>query len=132
VESWCRNWNRSHSTKLPKDSSFEDLKRVTELQQDKAIQEEIREQQLTMRQAQSLEELYSPLKEEGDCPEAWQEWPHHRHRPREESGRQALLSPRLDQHLRHSCALSKYATLWAQLIASAKLTWEQTVLVRGE
>jgi hypothetical protein len=69
-----------------------------------------------MRQAQSLEELYSPLEEEGDCPEAWQEWPRHRRRPREESGRQALLSPRLDQHLRHSRALSKYATLWARLM----------------
>jgi hypothetical protein len=39
VESWRQNWNRSRSTKLPEDSSFEDLKHVTELQQDKAIQE---------------------------------------------------------------------------------------------
>jgi hypothetical protein len=34
------------------------------------IQEEIQEQQLTMHQGQSLEELSSPPKEEGDCPEA--------------------------------------------------------------
>jgi hypothetical protein len=70
VDSWHLNWNRSRSTKLPKDSSFEDLKRVIELQQDKAIQEEIREQQLMMRQGQSSEELSSPPEEEGDCPES--------------------------------------------------------------
>jgi hypothetical protein len=37
VKSWRQNWNRSCPPKLPKDSSFEDLKCVTELQQDKAI-----------------------------------------------------------------------------------------------
>jgi hypothetical protein len=50
AESWRLNWKQSCSTKLPEDSSVEDLKRVTELQQDKVIQEEIREQQLTMHQ----------------------------------------------------------------------------------
>jgi hypothetical protein len=118
VESWRRNWNRSRSPKLPEDSSFEDLQRATELQQDEAIQEEIREQQLMMRQERGLEELSSPLEEEGDCPEAWQKWPRRRHRPRKESGRQALLSPRLDQHLQQSRALPKYATLWARLMST--------------
>jgi hypothetical protein len=70
AELWCLNWKRSRSTKLPEDSSFEDLKCVIELQQDKVIQEEIREQQLTMHQARSLEELSSPPEEEGDYPEA--------------------------------------------------------------
>jgi hypothetical protein len=70
VESWRLNWNRSRSTKLPEDSSFEDLKRVTELQQDKAIKEEIQEQQLMMRQGRSSEELSSPPEEEGDYPES--------------------------------------------------------------
>jgi hypothetical protein len=69
VESWRLNWNRSRSTKLPKDSLFKDLKRVIELQHDKAIQEEIREQQLMMHQGRSLEEFSSPPEEEGDCPE---------------------------------------------------------------
>jgi hypothetical protein len=70
AESWRLNWKRSCSTKLPKDSLFEDLKRVTELQQDKVIQEEIREQQLMMHQGRSLEELSSLPEEEGDYPEA--------------------------------------------------------------
>jgi hypothetical protein len=61
-----------------------------------------------------LEELSSPLEEEGDYPEAWQEWPHRRRRPRKESGRPALRSPRLDQHLRHSYALLRYAMWWAR------------------
>jgi hypothetical protein len=116
VESWRRNWNRSCSPKLFEDSSFEDLQRATGLQQDEITQEEIREQQLMMRQDRSLEELSSPLEGEDDCPEAWREWPHRRHRPRKESGRQALLSPRLDQHLWHSRALPKHATLWAWLM----------------
>jgi hypothetical protein len=87
---------------------------VTELQQDKAIQEEIQEQQLTMHQGQSLEELSSPLEDEDDYLEVWQEWPSRRHRPRKESGRQALLISQLYQHLRHSRALPKQATLWAR------------------
>jgi hypothetical protein len=99
AELWHLNWKRSRSTKLPEDSSFEDLKRMTELQQDKVIQEEIREQQLMMHQGRSLEELSSPPEEEGDYPEALQGRPHRRHRPRKESGRLALLSPRLDQRL---------------------------------
>jgi hypothetical protein len=70
AESWRLNWKRSRSTKLPEDSSFKDLKRVTKLQQDKVIEEEIREQQLTRHQGRSLEELSSPPEEEGDCPEA--------------------------------------------------------------
>jgi hypothetical protein len=70
AELWRLNWKLSRSTKLPEDSSFKDLKRVIELRQDKVIQEEIREQQLTMHQGQSLEELSSPLEEEGDYPEA--------------------------------------------------------------
>jgi hypothetical protein len=78
--------------KLLGDSLFEDLKRASELQQYEAIQEEIRERELMMRQGRSLEELSSPLEEEDDCPEAWQEWPRHRHRPRKESGRLALLN----------------------------------------
>jgi hypothetical protein len=114
VKSWRQNWNRSCSPKLPEDSSFEDLKCVTELQQDKAIQEEIQEQQLTMHQGQSLEELSSPREDEDDYPEVWQEWPSRRHRPRKESGRQALLISQLYQHLRHSRALPKHVTLWAR------------------
>jgi hypothetical protein len=43
---------------------------MIELQKDKAIQEEIREQQLTMRRGRSLEELSSPPEQVGDCPEA--------------------------------------------------------------
>jgi hypothetical protein len=67
-----------------------------------------------MRQGRSLEELSFPLEEEGNCLEAWQEFPRRRHHPRKKSGRKALLNPQLDQHLRHSRALSKHAMLWAR------------------
>jgi hypothetical protein len=69
VESWGRIWNRSRSPKLAEVSSVEDLKYASKSKRIEIIQERSSIENLTTYQGQSLEEPFSPLEEEGDCPE---------------------------------------------------------------